>query len=91
MTYFFSYDITDAHRRNEVSKSLEQFGLRVQKSVFQCDVPPAMAAQIKAALLGIINEKEDSLFFYPVCEACLRNARLLGNGSLLPVTGFEIL
>lgn len=91
MTYLFAYDITDTCRRNNVSKLLERFGLRVQKSIFQCDVSPDLAEKIKTALLGIINEKEDRLFFYPLCGGCFGKARLLGNGSMLEISGFEIL
>jgi len=91
MTYFFGYDVVDAGRRNQISKVLEKFGLRVQKSFFQCDVPPLKAHEIKKALLSIIMEKEDSLLFYPVCGACVRKARLIGDTTLLQDVGFEIL
>jgi CRISPR-associated protein Cas2 len=91
MNYFFAYDITDTPRRNIVAKTLEQFGLRVQKSFFQCDVPPAMAEQIKSALLEIIDKKKDKLFFYPVCAGCLSKAQLLGKGKLISTDTFEIL
>jgi len=91
MTYFFSYDIADIHRRNQISKALEQFGFRVQKSVFHCDVSPELAEDIKSVLLTIINEKEDSLFFYPICADCLRKVSLIGNGEILRTETFEIL
>ena len=91
MTYIFSYDITDTHRRNKISKVLERFGLRVQKSIFQCDVPPTKAHEIKSALQEVILEKEDSLLFYPVCNDCLGKARLIGSRTLLQCESFEIL
>jgi CRISPR-associated protein Cas2 len=91
VTYLFAYDIADSHRRNEVSKTLERFGLRVQKSFFQCDVQPVKAEDIKRALLAIINEKEDSLALYPLCSDCLRGARTQGTGTLVEEVSFEIL
>jgi CRISPR-associated protein Cas2 len=91
MTYFFAYDITDHHRRNRVVKKLEQFGLRVQKSFFQCDVSSSMADEIKNALFHEIDEQEDSLFLYPLCSDCLAKTRLLGSGTLLQDSNFEIL
>ena len=91
MTYIFSYDITDVRRRNQIAKTLNQFGLRVQKSVFQCDVPPEKAHNIKNNLLEIIAVEEDSVLFYPVCNDCLEKARFLGNRKLPQNTGFEIL
>jgi CRISPR-associated protein Cas2 len=89
--YLFAYDITDNKRRHLVSKELERFGIRIQKSFFQCDVSPEMADSIKMSLLSLINEKEDSLILYPVCSDCLGQARLLGNGQLLCDVKFEIL
>ncbi|RJQ24338.1 CRISPR-associated endonuclease Cas2 [Candidatus Parcubacteria bacterium] len=35
-SYIISYDIEDDHERLRVSKVLEGFGQRVQKSVFEC-------------------------------------------------------
>jgi len=83
MNYFFSYDVVDTRRRYQISKELEKFGLRVQKSFFQCDVPTLKAHEIKNALLSIIIEKEDSLLFYPVCDNCAGKARMIGNKRLL--------
>ena len=91
MMYFFSYDVTDTRRRNQISKALEQLGLRVQKSVFQCDIPPIKAQELKLALQAIIIEKEDSLLLYPVCDDCFGKARLIGDKTLLQRVSFEIL
>ena len=91
MTYFFSYDITDARRRIRISKALERFGIRVQKSIFQCDVSPAKAEEIKTALFDILMKKEDSLLFFPLCKACNDKVILLGNKNLLKMESFEII
>ena len=91
MTYFFSYDVTVGRRRNQISKVLERFGLRVQKSVFQCDIPQEKAIELKAELLKKINKKEDSLLFYPVCDDCLNKAVLIGDKTLLQKVSYEIL
>ncbi|VAX34219.1 hypothetical protein MNBD_NITROSPIRAE03-419, partial [hydrothermal vent metagenome] len=31
-----TYDITDDKRREQVSSELENYGMRVQKSIFEC-------------------------------------------------------
>jgi len=72
-------------------RHFEKFGLRVQKSVFQCDVPPLKAQEIKDTLLSIIMEKEDSLFLYPVCDDCVKKAYLMGDKTLLQNARVEIL
>ena len=91
MNYIFCYDITDNRRRNQISKALEQFGLRVQKSIFQCDISLEKAHEIKSTLLEIMIEKEDSLLFYPVCDDCLGKAHMMGERTLLQNASYEIL
>jgi CRISPR-associated protein Cas2 len=91
MMYLFVYDIADTRRRLRISKVLEQFGLRVQKSFFQCDITSEIAESIKSALCAEIDKKQDSLFIYPVCSGCLDGTKLIGMGNLLSDTRFEIL
>ncbi len=64
-----SYDVkTDTakgrKRLRRVAKVCENYGQRVQFSVFECVVDSAQWAAIKAQLLHEINPKEDSLRFY---------------------------
>jgi len=70
---------------------LEQFGLRVQKSVFQCDMPAEKSEELKTALLTLIEKKEDSLFFCPICDTCLEKVRIIGDKTMLKTVSFEIL
>jgi CRISPR-associated protein Cas2 len=91
MNYLFCYDIADTNKRSKISKSLEQFGLRVQKSVFQCDVSMEKTDEIKKTLLAIIDKKNDRLFFCPICDACLEKTRIIGNKNMLQIESFEIL
>ena len=91
MTYFFCYDIKDTRRRNKISKSLERFGIRMQKSIFQCDVSQEKADEIWKALIEILLQKEDSLLFFPLCDSCSDKAILLGNKNFLKIENFEIL
>ena len=91
MTYFFCYDIANNKRRNQISKELEKFGIRVQKSIFQSDIPAEKAKEIKTMLLEMYAEKEDNILFFPLCNACNDKAILLGNKNLLKIESFEIL
>jgi CRISPR-associated protein Cas2 len=91
MTYFFSYDISDNRKRRRAAAILDRFGVRVQKSFFQCDVDPAMAERIKELLLLRFNPKEDSLICCPVCAECTGKIRLLGKGELMQNPTFQIL
>ncbi len=69
MLVLVTYDVAtltaEGRRRlNKVAKACKDYGVRAQKSIFECDIDPAQWAKLKHRLLGIINEEEDSLRFY---------------------------
>ncbi len=69
MLVLITYDVStitqDGRRRlNKVAKACKDFGLRAQKSIFECEIDPAQWILLRQRLLNIINEQEDSLRFY---------------------------
>lgn len=69
MMVLVSYDVavseTDGQSRlRKVAKTCENYGQRVQFSVFECLVDPAQWAVLKAKLTEIIDLESDSLRFY---------------------------
>ena len=57
------YDISQDKRRGRVAKLLEQFGDRVQYSVFVVDISPARMLRLKDQLTDTIDSGEDSILF----------------------------
>lgn len=51
-------------RLRHVAKICENYGQRVQKSVFECLVDPAQWASLRNRLINVADIKEDSLRFY---------------------------
>jgi CRISPR-associated protein Cas2 len=65
VTYDVSTETPEGRRRlRRVADICQDYGQRVQKSVFECDVDPARWAIFKDRLLKEIELKEDSLRFY---------------------------
>jgi len=69
MLVLVSYDVatTDPggpRRLHRVAKTCQNYGQRVQYSVFECIVDPAQWAMLRQKLIDVINPKEDSLRFY---------------------------
>ena len=65
VTYDVSTESQAGRRRlRRVAKACEDFGQRVQNSVFECEVDPAQWARLKLRLLDLIELSEDSLRFY---------------------------
>lgn len=51
-------------RLRQVARACEDFGQRVQFSVFEIEVDPAQWTKVKARLEGIIKPEVDSLRYY---------------------------
>ena len=69
MLILVTYDVSTldragANRLKATAKACEGYGMRVQNSVFECDVDPARWERLRSALLKIMDEKTDSLRFY---------------------------
>jgi len=65
VTYDVSVTTPDGRSRlRNIAKVCLDHGVRVQISVFECEVDPAQYVNLKARLLDIYNPQEDSLRFY---------------------------
>ncbi|MEW6587056.1 MAG: CRISPR-associated endonuclease Cas2 [Nitrospirota bacterium] len=69
MFVIVSYDVstndaTGQRRLRRVAKACEDYGQRVQYSVFECIVDPAQWAMLKERLISEIDPEKDSLRFY---------------------------
>lgn len=65
ITYDVSFEDPDgAKRLRRIAKCCQDYGQRVQYSVFECEITPAQWVKLKAALLDEYNPETDSLRFY---------------------------
>lgn len=69
MFVLVSYDVETKHaggekRLRRVAKACQDFGQRVQYSVFECIVDPAQWTFLKQRLIDEIDTEKDSLRFY---------------------------
>lgn len=69
MLVLVTYDVRTSEpggerRLRRVAKACQDFGQRVQFSVFEIEVDPAQWAKLKARLISLIDPQHDSLRFY---------------------------
>ncbi len=57
-------DKRGARRLRRVAKICTNYGQRVQYSVFECSLDPALWVKVRARLIETIDEEKDSLRFY---------------------------
>lgn len=77
-----AYDIIDDKRRNRVAKTMEDYGTRVQYSVFECVLEEEYLTEMVDILKKHIDHKEDSIRFYILCKGCITSVKMLGKGEL---------
>jgi CRISPR-associated protein Cas2 len=65
ITYDISFSSEDGKARlRRIAKICQDYGTRVQYSVFECDIEPAQWVRLKAELLSTYDGAVDSLRFY---------------------------
>ena len=65
ITYDVSTLTREGRRRlRRVARACQDYGIRVQLSVFECEVNPAQWTILHARLLDLINLASDSVRFY---------------------------
>jgi len=86
MLVLVSYDVSfedegGARRLRRIAKVCENFGQRVQYSVFECVVDPAQWTRLRQSLLEAFDEERDSLRFYFLGKNWQRRVEQHGAGD----------
>ena len=77
-----TYDISDERRLRRVAKVTEDFGRRVQKSVFECDLEEDRLLKLRQRLADEMDGTLDSVRFYRICARCRGTIEVMGVGPL---------
>ena len=66
----------------KIAKTLEDFGERVQYSVFECDLEQEHLERLQRRLDKIVEEEQDSVRFYLLCARCESSVEVMGRGEV---------
>jgi CRISPR-associated protein Cas2 len=78
-------------RLRKVAKACQNYGQRVQNSVFECVVDATQFAILKLKLLDIIDEEQDSLRFYQLGNNYKNKVEHIGQKESIDLEGPLIL
>lgn len=92
MFVLITYDvnITSPHgakRLRNVARACQNYGKRVQNSVFECILTEAQFVVLRDQLKGIIDIEQDSIRFYILGKNWKRKVETLGKDMGLDFTG----
>lgn len=80
MNMIVAYDIADPKRIARVAKIILDYGVRVQKSIFEVTVNERIFAEMKARVEKVIVPEEDGIKYFPLCEKCSGTVEIIGQG-----------
>jgi CRISPR-associated protein Cas2 len=91
MLILVTYDVSTVEKAGQrrlrrVAQACEDYGTRVQKSVFECQVGKMEWVQLKDRLLHEIKADEDSLRFYFLDETAKAKIEHHGTGKPLDLS-----
>jgi CRISPR-associated protein Cas2 len=78
MHFVVAYDIVQDRRRVKVMNTIKNFGLRVQYSVFECELTMQQATLLLDRLRAVIDRRHDRVHMYPLCDACFFRSQSIG-------------
>ena len=79
MHFVVAYDIENDRTRTRVMNVLKDFGVRVQYSVFECELTAQRLSVLRDRLRALINVRRDKLQIYPMCDTCFFRSESLGR------------
>jgi CRISPR-associated protein Cas2 len=82
VTYLVCYDIRNDRRLRRVAGICEGYGLRVQFSVFECDLSLAKRTQLEQELKAEMNLSEDQVLFVSLGPSIGRGDRVIQSLGL---------
>ena len=82
--FIIVYDIPDDKRRTKLAKLLDDFGDRVQWSVFEVQARGDDLDVLKKRTQRIVDPEEDRVRVYPLCRNCIEKVVDWGRPGGLP-------
>ena len=74
-------------RRARLAAALEGWGYRLQESVFQLRLEPAELDEVRRQVTEIVNQADDVIHLYPLCDSCLTRSEVHGTAPALDDAG----
>jgi CRISPR-associated protein Cas2 len=78
-TWVVSYDVSNDQLRGRIARCLEDYGRRVQYSVFECDIDQRdFDSMVKALQREMRSAEAGDLRLYRICERCVEASLRIG-------------
>lgn len=89
--YLIAYDICDSKRLRQVCKTMEEYGERLQYSVFICDLSRTELVHARATVERQMDLGQDSVVIVDLGEPTTARFTFVGQHRDLPTSGPRII
>jgi CRISPR-associated protein Cas2 len=92
MMVLITYDVNTEtpagqKRLRKVAKACQNYGQRVQNSVFECIIDPARLKELQAKLEALMNKEKDSIRYYYLGDEWRKRVEHVGAKASLDLEG----
>lgn len=91
MHVLIAYDISSHDTRYQFFKLLKNYGINVQRSVFECKITEYAFEKIKLFIINNIQKDKDKFLIMPICKHCKQNSFTQGECISLSVDSFKVI
>jgi len=84
MEFLAMYDIADHKRLRKIERIMRSYGVRVQKSVFECVLSITLKDQMLDTLKKSMDLEQDTFRLYPLLNDCRAKQVIVGTGEFIP-------
>ena len=83
MVILVAYDIADPKRLHKIAKIMQDYGERVQKSIFEVNLTKRSFSSMVRRVKNAIDPEVDGVKFFPLCEECDQRNDIIGVGQYI--------
>lgn len=83
------FDISSDKCRRRVNKLLQGYGVRIQESVYECQLTHSQLSKIQGKIVKII-EANDRVHYYPLCGKDIAERKADGGAQVHWPKGFYV-
>ena len=89
--YVICFDVHDNKRLRQISHEMENFGSRVQRSVFECHLEAVQLQELQQRMGNLMELTEDQVRYYRLCGKDKQHIIIDGVGQLSADPDYTIL
>ncbi len=82
MNIVIAYDVSDDRQRFRLAALLSRYGVRLQRSVFECELDEAALAGLLEQAGEIVELNHDIVHAFTQCATCLQARKGLGQAPI---------